>query len=46
MNKKIIFTFLSITWMIIIFCFSNQEAIDSTEMSNSFIDNTIIKVLI
>lgn len=44
MNKKFIFTFLSIAWMIIIFCFSNQEAIDSTEMSNSFIDNTIIKI--
>lgn len=35
---------LVILWMIIIFCFSNQPADDSSNLSNSFINNTIIRV--
>lgn len=44
MNKKIILTILTIIWMSIIFCFSNQESATSTKISNSFIDNTVIKI--
>ena len=42
MNKfKLI---LIIIWMIIIFLFSNQPANESGRLSNSFINNTIVKV--
>ena len=44
MNKKIIFTFLTILWMVLIFAFSNQKAVASTENSQSFIRSTIINV--
>lgn len=37
---KIIFLIL---WMTLIFCFSNQKAIESTNLSNSFINKTIVK---
>lgn len=39
--KKIIYFILIVIWMIIIFSLSNQPAIDSTELSNGFISNTI-----
>lgn len=42
--KKIIYTILTITWMIVIFLFSNQNADNSGDLSNSFIDNTIVKI--
>ncbi len=35
---------LIIIWMIIIFMFSNQSATQSSELSDSLIDNTIVKV--
>lgn len=41
MMKKIIFSVLIIIWMVIIFCLSNQPALDSTELSDGFISNTI-----
>ena len=44
MLKRIIFTIITISWMILIFNFSNQKATISTNVSNSFIDKTIIKV--
>lgn len=42
--KKIIFTILTIIWMSIIFLLSNQKAVASTKVSNSFIDRTIINI--
>ena len=39
--KKIIYFILIVIWMIIIFSLSNQPAIDSTELSDGFISNTI-----
>ena len=44
MKKLIIKILLVILWMIVIFCFSNQKATDSTKLSNGFIKNTICKV--
>jgi VanZ family protein len=43
-NKKIILTILTVVWMLVIFLFSNQKASNSTQISNSFIDNTVIKI--
>ena len=43
MKKLIIKILLVILWMIVIFCFSNQKATDSTKLSNGFIKNTICK---
>lgn len=42
--KKIILTMLLIFWMILIFCFSNQKAVASTENSQSFVRNTIVTI--
>lgn len=42
--KKIILTVASISWMALIFFFSNQESTASTNISNSFMDSTIIKI--
>lgn len=42
--KKIIFTTLTIIWMGIIFLFSNQKAVVSNKVSDSFIDRTIINI--
>lgn len=42
--KKIILTVVSISWMALIFFFSNQESTASTNISNSFMDSTIIKI--
>lgn len=39
--KKIIYKILIITWMIIIFMFSNQPADESTKLSDGFISTTI-----
>lgn len=44
MKKLIIKILLVILWMIVIFCFSNQKATDSTKLSNGFIKNTICKI--
>lgn len=35
---------LIIIWMIVIFMFSNQPSTESSELSNNFINNTIVKV--
>lgn len=45
MKKKIIKIILVIIWMIVIFSFSNQKAVDSTKLSDGFIRNTISKVI-
>lgn len=44
MKKLIIKILLVILWMIVIFCFSNQKATDSTKLSDGFIKNTICKI--
>ena len=44
MIKKIIFTFLLVLWMVIIFMFSNQKSVASTEKSKSFVRSTIITI--
>lgn len=42
--KKIIYSILVISIMVIIFMFSNQEANVSSKMSDGFIDRTVVKV--
>ena len=42
--KRIIFTTLTIMWMIVIFLFSNQKSIQSNDYSNSLIKNTIVNI--
>ncbi len=42
--KRIIFTILTVIWLIIIFLFSNQNVASSQKLSDSFIDKTIIKI--
>ncbi len=42
--KKVIFTSLTIIWMLIIFMFSNQKSVTSTENSQSLIRNTIVNI--
>lgn len=37
-------TLLTVSWMAVIFLFSNQKSTNSTQISNSFIDSTIIKI--
>ena len=44
MNRKVIFTTITILWMIFIFLFSSQEATESSKLSDSFIDKTVINV--
>ena len=39
--RKVIYSILIVLWMSVIFCLSNQPAIDSTELSDGFISNTI-----
>lgn len=39
--RKVFYSILIVIWMVIIFCFSNQPASDSTELSDGFISNTI-----
>ena len=41
---KVIKIILLILWMMIIFAFSNQKAIDSSNLSNGLIDRTVVKV--
>ena len=36
-NKKIISILLLVMWMVLIFCFSQQDATDSSSLSNGFI---------
>lgn len=36
--------FLVILWMIIIFCFSNQPATQSSKLSDGFINRTVVRV--
>lgn len=45
MKKKIIKILLVIIWMIVIFCFSNEPATESSKLSNDFIKHTISKVI-
>ena len=45
MKKTIIKIFLVIIWMIVIFCFSNENSTESSNLSNGFIKNTISKVI-
>lgn len=42
--KRVIFTLLTIIWMLIIFMFSNQKSVTSTENSQSLIRNTIVNI--
>ena len=42
---KIVLTILTIIWMIVIFMFSNSPADKSSDLSNSLIKNTIVKVV-
>jgi len=44
MNRKVILTIATILWMIFIFLFSSQEANESSKLSDSFIDKTVINV--
>ncbi len=41
MKRKIIYSILVVFWMSLIFFLSNQPAVDSTELSDGFISNTI-----
>ena len=41
MKRKVIYSILIVLWMSFIFCLSNQPAVDSTELSDGFISNTI-----
>ena len=42
--KKYILVIITILWMIIIFTYSNQKSIQSTNRSQSFISNTIVRI--
>ncbi len=44
MTKRIILTTLTVIWMVVIFCFSNQRADVSTGESQSLIRSTIVNV--
>ncbi len=44
MVKKIILTTLTVIWMVVIFCFSNQKADVSTGESQSLVRSTIVNV--
>lgn len=39
--RKVIYSIFIVLWMGVIFCLSNQPAIDSSELSDGFISNTI-----
>ena len=42
--KKVILTILTVFWLSLIFFFSSAEADDSQDVSDSFIDNTIVNI--
>lgn len=42
--KKIILTFLTVIWLALIFFFSDAKGYDSQDVSDSFIDNTIVNI--
>jgi VanZ family protein len=42
--RKVILITITIGWMILIFNFSNQKSTISTNVSNSFMDNTIVNI--
>lgn len=42
--KKIVLTILLVIWMALIFWFSNQGSVKSTEKSQSFVRNTIVTI--
>ena len=42
---KIFLTILTVIWMIVIFLFSNSPADESSDLSNSFMKNTIVKIV-
>lgn len=42
--KRVILTILTIIWMVCIFNFSNEPAVESTESSQSFTKSTIINI--
>ena len=42
---KIVLTVLTIIWMIVIFMFSNSPADKSSDLSNSLIKNTIVRIV-
>lgn len=44
MIKKIIFTTITILWLLVIFMFSDQKGIKSSNISDSFIDSTIVNI--
>lgn len=44
MSRKVFYFILIVFWMIFIFCLSDQPALDSTELSDGFISNTIVRV--
>ena len=41
---KVLKIILLILWMMIIFAFSNQKAVDSSNLSSGLIDRTVVKV--
>ena len=41
---KVLKIILLILWMMIIFAFSNQKAVDSSNLSSGLIDKTVVKV--
>ncbi len=45
MKTKIIKVSLVIIWMILIFCFSNQKATESSKLSDGLIKNTISRII-
>ena len=45
MKKIIIKIVLVVIWMIVIFCFSNQKATESSKLSNGLIKNTISRII-
>lgn len=42
--KRFVLTILTISWMSLIFIFSNQKAVVSLNTSDSFIDKTVVKI--
>ena len=42
---RVILTAITLIWMAVIFMFSNSPKDESTDLSNSFIDNTIVQVV-
>ena len=42
--KKYILIIITILWMVMIFMFSNQKSVQSTNKSHSFVMNTIVRI--